>query len=321
VRDLDRLRGLEKFADDPAFQTGFMAVKRANKEDLAREIAASCGISVSPDALFDVQIKRLHEYKRQHLNLLHILALYRRLLQEPAPDIVPRVFVFAAKAAPGYDIAKNIIRAINVIGARINADERIGGKLKVAFLPNYRVSLAEKIIPASDLSEQISTAGKEASGTGNMKLALNGSLTIGTLDGANVEIKEHVGDDNIFIFGLTADQVEERRRQGLGTRELVAASPMLQQVLDQVRSGVFSPTQPDLYRDLVDSLLDHDHFLVLSDFQAYSDAQGQVAERWKDQAAWRRSSIINTANMGWFSSDRAIREYAEDIWNVPVLKS
>jgi len=319
--DPEALKGFEAFADDSSVQERITAIRREHKVALGRVISSRLHFRVDPDALFDTQIKRIHEYKRQLLNILETIALYNAMRAGPTANWTPRVKIFAGKAAASYHRAKLIIKLINDVAHVVNTDPTLRGQLKVAFLPNYNVSLAEMIIPASDLSEQISTAGLEASGTGNMKLALNGALTIGTLDGANVEIKEHVGDDNIFIFGLTADQVEERRRQGLGTRELVAASPMLQQVLDQVRSGVFSPTQPDLYRDLVDSLLDHDHFLVLSDFQAYSDAQGQVAERWKDQAAWRRSSIINTANMGWFSSDRAIREYAEDIWNVPVLKS
>ena len=320
VRDLDRLRGLEKFADDRAFQDKFMAVKRANKEDLAREISASCGISVSPDALFDVQIKRLHEYKRQHLNLLHILALYRRLLQEPAPDIVPRVFIFAAKAAPGYDIAKNIIRAINVIGARINADERIGGKLKVAFLPNYRVSLAEKIIPASDLSEQISTAGKEASGTGNMKLALNGSLTIGTLDGANVEILEEVGADNIFIFGMTVDEVEALRSRGYNPRDTYEADEELRAVVDWLGSDYWTPGEHGAFGPLYGTLLSGgDPFMVLADFRAYSDCQQRVDAAFRDRAGWARRAILNTARMGRFSSDRTIREYARDIWSLSPM--
>ncbi len=240
---------------------------------------------------------------------------------QPTRDWTPRVKIFAGKAAASYHQAKLIIKLINDVANVVNNDPTLRGLLKVAFLPNYNVSLAEVIIPGSDLSEQISTAGMEASGTGNMKLALNGALTIGTLDGANVEIKERVGDDNIFIFGLTADEVLERRQTGLGTREIVAALPALQQVLDQVSSGVFSPSQPDLYRGLVDGLLDHDHFLVLSDFESYAAKQTEVAARWRDRTAWRRSAILNVANMGWFSSDRAIREYAEDIWNVPVLKT
>jgi starch phosphorylase len=320
ARDLDLLRGLERFADDPAFQKEFMAVKRANKEDLARVIASSCGVTVSPDALFDVQIKRLHEYKRQHLNLLHILALYRRLLHEPRPDLVPRVFIFAAKAAPGYDVAKNIIRAINVIGARINGDERIGGRLKVAFLPNYRVSLAEKIIPASDLSEQISTAGKEASGTGNMKLALNGSLTIGTLDGANVEILEEVGADNIFIFGLTVDGVDEVRRAGYNPNDWYERDPELRAIVDWLGSDYWTPGERGAFAAVHDTLLaGGDPFMVLADFRAYSDCQARVDAAFRDRSAWARKAILNTARVGRFSSDRTIREYARDIWNLSPM--
>ncbi len=319
-RDLDRLRGLERWADDAAFQAEFMAIKRANKADLAAVIRAECGIEVSPDALFDVQIKRLHEYKRQHLNLLHILALYRRLLQRPDLDVVPRVFVFAAKAAPGYDLAKNIIRAINVIGARINGDARLNGKLKVAFLPNYRVSLAERIIPAADLSEQISTAGKEASGTGNMKLSLNGALTIGTLDGANVEIREEVGDDNIFIFGLTVEEVEALRAGGYQPWSRYQADEELRAVIDWIGSDYFTPGEHGAFAPLHDSLLHAgDPYLVLADFRSYSDCQARVDAAFRDRAGWARRAILNTARMGKFSSDRTIREYANEIWRLPAV--
>jgi len=320
VRDLAQLRGLDRFADDAQFQADFLAVKRANKEDLAAVIRTECGITVSPDALFDVQIKRLHEYKRQHLNLLHILALYRRLLHAPAADITPRVFIFAAKAAPGYDVAKNIIRAINVIGARINADERIGGKLKVAFLPNYRVSLAEKIIPAADVSEQISTAGKEASGTGNMKLALNGAVTLGTLDGANVEIGEEVGADNIFIFGLTVDEVEALRARGYRPHDYYHADEELRHVIDWLGSDYWTPGEHGAFAQVHGTLMhDGDPFMVFADFRAYCEAQAKVGEAYRDRARWARMAILNTARVGKFSSDRTIREYADQIWDLPMV--
>ena len=322
-RDLDKLRGLEEFADDPQFQGEFMAVKHANKEDLAKVILHDCGVEVDPSALFDVQIKRLHEYKRQHLNLLHILALYRRILQNPDAAVTPRVFIFAAKAAPGYDMAKLIIKAINAVGAKINSDPRIGGKLKVVFLPNYRVSLAQRIVPAADLSEQISTAGKEASGTGNMKLALNGALTIGTLDGANVEILEEVGDENIFIFGKTVEEVNALCAKGYRPEDFYNANEELRAVVDWVGSNYFTPDEPPgVLHPLCENLLYHDPFLCLADFEAYSLAQKKVSEAFLDKPRWAKMAILNTARVGKFSSDRTISEYARDIWKLdPVSVS
>ena len=315
-RNLDKLRELERYAEDSQFQADFMAVKHANKVDLTRIIKETCGIIVNPNALFDVQIKRLHEYKRQHLNLLHILALYRRLLQNPHLDIEPRVFIFAAKAAPGYDLAKCIIKAINAVGAHINADIRIQDKLKVVFLPNYRVSLAQRIVPAADLSEQISTAGKEASGTGNMKLSLNGALTIGTLDGANVEIKEEVGDDNIFIFGMTVEEVAALWKKGYKPQSYYEADEELRTVVDWIGSNFFTPDEPGCLTMLRDNLYHSDPFLCLPDFRSYVECHERVDAAFKDKALWAKMAILNTARMGKFSSDRTISEYARDIWKL-----
>ena len=311
------LETLAVHADDAALVERFAKARLANKTRLAKLINARIGTIVDPTALFDVQIKRIHEYKRQHLNLLETIALYNAIRAEPWRDWVPRVKIFAGKAAASYHSAKLIIKLANDVARVVNSDPTVRGLLKVVFLPNYNVSLAETIIPAADLSEQISTAGMEASGTGNMKLALNGALTIGTLDGANVEINERVGDDNIFIFGLTAAEAEEKRRTGINARESVAASSKLHEVLEAVSSGVFSPDDTNRYKDWINGLLDHDHFLVMADFASYYDRQRDVDKLWSEPAAWWRASILNTARVGWFSSDRTIGEYAEEIWNVP----
>jgi glycogen phosphorylase len=316
--DVSLIAEFAAFADDEAVQTRMAAIRRAHKVRLARLISDRLQVRVDPDALFDTQIKRIHEYKRQLLNLLDTVALYDAMRAQPTRNWTPRVKIFAGKAAASYHRAKLIIKLINDVAHVVNNDPALHGLLKVVFLPNYNVSLAEAIIPASDLSEQISTAGMEASGTGNMKLALNGALTIGTLDGANVEIRDRVGPDNIFIFGMTAEEVLARRASGLTGRDAAAASPRLTQVLQHIASGAFSPGEPDRYRDFVNVLLDHDHFMVLPDYDAYAEAQHAVAERWQDQGSWRRASIINTAHMGWFSADRTIREYAEEIWQAPL---
>jgi starch phosphorylase len=309
---------LEERASDAGLQAEMAAVRHRNKQRLARLIYDRLGIGVDPAALFDVQIKRIHEYKRQLLNLLETVALYDAIRTDPSANWIPRVKIFAGKAAASYAQAKLIIRLANDIGKVINADPAVRDLLKVVFLPNYNVSLAEAIIPAADLSEQISTAGMEASGTGNMKLALNGALTIGTLDGANVEIRERVGAENIFIFGLTAEEVRETQRAGFDSRATIEGSPRLKQALDALAEGAFSPEQRDRYEPLTFALQNFDAFLVTADFDAYYRMQRQIDAAWRDKRAWWRSSILNTARVGWFSSDRTIREYAEDIWSVPV---
>ncbi|MBS9478500.1 glycogen/starch/alpha-glucan phosphorylase [Ancylobacter radicis] len=316
--DPAELKKLIAVAGDSSLHDRLATVRRQNKVALARIIRDRLDIKVNPGALFDVQIKRIHEYKRQLLNVLETIALYDAMRANPARNWAPRVKIFSGKAAASYHMAKLIIKLANDVARVVNDDPTVRDLLKVVFLPNYNVSLAESIIPAADLSEQISTAGMEASGTGNMKMALNGALTIGTLDGANVEIKDHVGDDHIFIFGLTAEEVDERRRTGVDEYNAIQKSAHLGEVLDAVESGVFSPDEPDRFKPLVDALRHHDYFLVTSDFDAYWDAQRKVDERWNNKPAWWTSSAINTANMGWFSSDRTISEYAHDIWNVPV---
>ncbi|NYD89795.1 starch phosphorylase [Sphingomonas melonis] len=314
--DAAKLTALAPFANDSSFRERFAAVKRSNKVTLSTYIKDSMGLALDPDAIFDVQIKRIHEYKRQLLGIVEAVALYDQIRSHPERDWVPRVKLFAGKAASSYHTAKLVIKLANDVAKRINADPAVGNLLKVAFVPNYNVSLAERIIPAADLSEQISTAGMEASGTGNMKFALNGALTIGTLDGANIEIKDHVGDDNIFIFGLTADEVAEKRASGYRGRDVIAQSRELAQAVNAIASGVFSPDDPDRYKGLMDGLYEHDWFMLAADFDAYAAAQRDVDARWRDKDAWGRSAVLNVANMGWFSSDRTIGEYAKQIWGV-----
>ncbi|HEY4044017.1 MAG TPA: glycogen/starch/alpha-glucan phosphorylase [Rhodopila sp.] len=312
----DALARVVPLASDRGFQKRFAAARYVNKLALADLIRRELEIRVDPSALFDVHIKRIHEYKRQLLNILEAVALYNAIRARPMDDWTPRVKIFAGKAAASYHQAKLIIKLIHDVAKVINSDPTVRNVLKIVFLPNYSVSLAEIIIPAADLSEQISTAGMEASGTGNMKLALNGALTVGTLDGANIEILERVGADNMFIFGLTAGQVQARRQDGLDSSDLLAASPALAEVLSSVQAGVFSPDDRDRYRGLVNSLRHHDHFLVCADFDDYYAAQRQIADRWRRPNDWWQSSVLNTANVAWFSSDRSIREYADQVWNV-----
>jgi starch phosphorylase len=319
--DLEELERLRWAADDPEFRTHFAAVKSANKRRFAEVIQRRVGVEVDPASLFDVQVKRIHEYKRQLLNLLYVITRYNRIRANPKGDWVPRTVVFAGKAAPGYVMAKAIIKLINNVARVVNADKTVGGRLKVVFLPDYDVSLAQSIMPAADLSEQISTAGMEASGTGNMKLSLNGALTIGTLDGANIEIREQVGADNIFIFGLTADEVAEQRRRGYSPSQVVASEPELKSTLDMIDAGYFTPGNLADGKPIVDRLLSEgEQFFVLADFASYVAAQDAVDALYRRPDEWQRKAVLNTLSMGIFSSDRSIREYAQRIWRIkPVI--
>ena len=308
---------MRPYADKPEFQQRFMDVKFKNKQALAVEIKKLTGVEVDPHALFDVQVKRLHEYKRQHLNLLYILSLYRELLADPTKTIVPQVFIFGAKAAPAYTLAKDIIFAINKVADRINNDHRIRNQLKVVFLPNYRVSLAEKIIPAADISEQISTAGYEASGTSNMKFSMNGALTLGTMDGANIEIVAEAGEENNFIFGLSVEEVQALKAQGYNPWDYYNSNETIKACLDWLDTDYFTPGEPGALSSIKKALLEKgDPFLVLADFASYREAHKRVEQMYQDKARWARAAIINSASMGKFSSDRSIEDYVHNIWSL-----
>lgn len=316
TKNLDELRNLEKHVDDAEFRQEWRAVKKHNKEQLARWIHNRLELKVDPDSLFDIQVKRIHEYKRQHLSALHIVALYHLIKENPNADVQPRTFIFGGKAAPGYHMAKLIIKLINSIGEVVNSDPLVSKIIKVAYLPDFNVSLGQRVYPAADLSEQISLAGKEASGTGNMKFALNGAVTIGTLDGANIEIREEAGHENFFLFGMTAQEAMDRKAQGYVPLDIYKSNDQLKQVIDSLSSGLFSRGDRSLFKPLVDNLLYDDHFMLLADFASYVDCHKQVGKAYKDKDGWTRKSIYNVARMGKFSSDRSIKEYCQEIWDV-----
>jgi len=316
----EELHRLEPLAEDADFRSIWRQVKHSCKQQLAALIHERTGMTVSPDTMFDVQVKRIHEYKRQLLNLLHVVYLYNRIKHDSHDPVTPRTVIFGGKAAPGYYMAKLIIKLINAVSCVIDADHAVRDRLRVVFIPDFNVKSGQIIYPAAELSEQISTAGKEASGTGNMKFSMNGALTIGTLDGANVEIREHVGAENFFLFGLTVEQVTALKHSGYNPRQYYETNSTLQQVIDIIASGAFSSGDRELFRPIVDSLLNNDQYLLLADFQSYVDCQESVGHAYLDQEHWTRMSILNTARMGWFSSDRSIREYARDIWHTEPIK-
>jgi starch phosphorylase len=320
MKDLNQLQNLAPLADDAAFRATWIKTRQENKKRLARYVLRKTGIGINPETLFDVQIKRIHEYKRQLLNALHLITLYNRIKADPEQLITPRTVIFSGKAAPAYHQAKLIIKLINSVADVVNQDPAMQGRLRAVFLPNYCVSQAEKIIPAADLSEQISTAGMEASGTGNMKMALNGSLTIGTLDGANIEILDAVGAENIFIFGMDAEEVARLRSTGYNSRRYFEEDPQLHAILEMIGSGFFSPKEPQLFMPIVRSLLDQgDYYMLLADYRSYVDKQEEVGRIFQNKEDWARRSILNTAHMGRFSSDRSVMEYANRVWNVQPI--
>ncbi|MGD8663491.1 MAG: glycogen/starch/alpha-glucan family phosphorylase, partial [Desulfobacterales bacterium] len=321
IKNLDELRGLEAFAEQQDFQTEWQSIKRENKRRLAELVRERTRVETDPDSLFDILVKRIHEYKRQHLSVLHIITLYNRIKENPQAAVTPRTFIFGGKAAPGYHLAKLIIKLINGVADVVNTDTDVGERLKVVFLPDFDLKSGQLIYPAADLSEQISMAGKEASGTGNMKFSMNGALTIGTLDGANIEIREEVGADNFFLFGLTVEQVKERKARGYHPAEYYDSDETLRRAIDQIRSGVFSRGDTQLFEPLVQTLLQWDEYLVLADYRSYIECQEQAGLLYRDQKQWTRAAILNVARMGKFSSDRSIRQYCEDIWHarsVPI---
>jgi starch phosphorylase len=315
-RDLEKLRALEPLAEDAGFREQWRGVKRRNSEALAAEIQRKTGVNVDPGSLFDVQVKRFHEYKRQHLNLLHVITLYHRLKHDPKCDAPPRTVVFAGKAAPGYMMAKRIIKLVHSVAEVVNNDRQIAGWLRVVFVPDYNVKHSQRIFPGADLSEQISTAGKEASGTGNMKFALNGALTIGTLDGANVEIRDAVGAENFFLFGMTVQDVQRRLANGYRPYDHYRSDAELKAAIDAIAEGAFSNGDRDLFKPIVDHLLGYDTYMLLADYRSYVDCHDEVGRAWREPERWTRSSILNVARTGYFSSDRSIREYCRDVWHV-----